>query len=95
MPLCGGGTALLELSSFPAGCAPSVLGFGTPALAPGMDWPSVVDEPVVVGIVAELPAVEPPTVARFCARASVPVSANAPANANVENFMFCAPLFAV
>jgi len=83
----------LELSSFPAGCAPSVLGLGTPAFAPGMDWPRVVDEPVVVGIVAGLPALEPPTVALFCARASVPISANAPANANVETCMMCVPLW--
>lgn len=35
--------------------------FGTPALAPGIDWPNVaplVDEPVVV-VAAEVPAVDP------------------------------------
>jgi hypothetical protein len=61
MGLDGDGMAPPELSEFPAGCAPSVRSFGTPALAPGIDWPNVaplVDEPVVV-VAAEVPAVDP------------------------------------
>ena len=79
-----------ELFPFPAGCAASVLpGFGTPALVPGMDEPRsapLVDEPVVVAPAGE-PVAEPPPDGLFCARASVPVSANALAKAKVESFI--------
>lgn len=79
-----------ELFPFPAGCAASALpGFGRPALVPGMDEPRsapLVDEPVVVAPAGE-PVAEPPPDGLFCARASVPVSANALAKAKVESFI--------
>lgn len=85
-----GAGATPELFAFPAGIAPSVLpGFGTPELALFIDEPVVtpfVDKPVV-GAAAEVPAAELRPDVLLCARASVPVSANALAKASVESFI--------
>lgn len=64
-------------------------GFGTPALAPGIDWPTVVplvDEPVV-GAVAEVPTAELPPDELLCANAPVQVKAITVARASVESFI--------
>ena len=86
MRLCGAGTALFELSPFPAGIAPSLLpGLGTPALAPGIDWPTVasfVVEPVT-GPVVDGTAVDPLADEPLCAIAKVLDNASAVATASV------------
>jgi hypothetical protein len=71
--------ALLELSAFPAGCAPSERSRGPP-LVPGSVVPVV-----VVGGVAAVPAGRSGVL--FCANASVLVTANALAKASVGNFI--------